>query len=319
MDTIILATDFSKAALNASKYAAALSAELKAHLIIVHIIEVPLAPLPTPLTAVEFEEIEESVSAQLAEIKEQLLFYTDKQISIVTEIKYGFAETALEDLCKKHTPIAIVVGLRSKASTSKVFLGSTAVRILPYMDCPVLIIPEKAVFAGIKNIAIASDSEQIRENTTIESIKNWLSYFQVQPDIIHVNTEEDASLKTLSGNIFLHNRFSAFNPEFHSIHAKSVEDGIFGFLEQKKPDLLIVVPGKYSFLKNLFHASHSKQLILHSHLPVLAVPSHRTHSLKKGNEIHDSDNTKKCTGCDGLCCKDKQPAEYQATGANILK
>lgn len=319
MDTIIVATDFSKAALNASKYAAALAAELKAHLIMVHIIEVPLAPLPMPLTAVEFEEIEESVSAQLAETKEQLLFYTNNQINIVTEIKYGFAETALEDLYKKCPALAIIVGLRTKAPASKLFLGSTAVRILPYLDCPVLIVPEKAVYAGIKKMTIASDSERIKENTTIESIKNWLSYFHVQPDIVHVSTEEDASLKVLSGNIFLHNRFSAFSPKFHSIDNKNVEDGIFGFLEQKKPDLLIVVPGKYNFLKKLFHASHSKQLILHSHLPVLAVPSHRIRSLKKENEIHDAENAKKCNGCDGLCCKDKQPAESQATGENILK
>lgn len=317
MDTIIVATDFSKAALNASKYAAALAAELKAHLIIVHIIEVPLAPLPMPLTAVEFEEIEKSVSAQLAETKEQLLFYTNNRINIITEIKYGFAETALENLYKQHPAIAIVVGLRSNAPASKPFLGSTALRILPYLDCPVLIIPEKAVFAGIKNIVIASDSEQIRENTTIESIKNWLSYFHVQPDLVHVNTEEDTGLKTLSGNVFLHNRFSSFSPRFHSIHSKNVDDGIFGFLEQKKTDLLIVVPGKYSFLRQLFHASHSKQLILHSHLPVLAVPSRKAHSIKKQNDISDTDNTKKCAGCDGLCCSDKQVAENQKTGATL--
>jgi len=315
METIIVAIDFSKAALNASKYASALAAELKAHLILVHIIEVPLAPLPMPLTASEFEEIEESVNSQLAEIKEQLLFYTNNLITIRTEIKYGFAETSLEDLCKKHMALAIVLGLKSNAQASKFFLGSTALRIIPYLNCPVLIIPEKAVFAGIKNIAIASDSQHISENTTIQSIRDWLNYFHVQPDIVHVNNEEDASLKILSGNIFLHNRFSAFSPRFHSILNVNVEEGIFNFLEQKKTDLLIVVPGKYSFLRKLFHVSHSKQLILHSHLPVLAVPARRIDSIKMRNEASDTHNVKKCPGCDGLCCNDNQAAENQATGS----
>ena len=306
MEKIIAAIDFSKTALNASKYAAALSSELNAQLILAHVIEVPLVPLQVPLTAIEFEEIEKSATGQLNDLIEHLLFHTNNQIDIRAEIKYGFAETALAGLCKENAPLAVVVGLRGHSPSTNSFLGSTALRIVPYMECPVLIIPDKAVFSGIKNIAIASDSEQISENPTIQSIKKWLSAFHVPPDIVHVTTEEDFSLKNVSANIFLQNRFSEFSPRFHSIHNKNVEEGIFDFLEQKKPDLLIVVPGRYSFFKKLFHASHSKQLILHSNLPVLAVPAHQILSPKKEKETAQPGGGKACAGCDGLCCKNKQ-------------
>lgn len=306
MDTIIAATDFSKAALNASKYAAALASELKAQLLLTHVIELPLAPLQVPLTAMEFDEIEKTVTGQLNDLREYLLFYTNHQTEIRTEIKYGFAETALEFLCKENAPIAVVVGLRSNSPSTNFFPGSTAWRIVPYLQCPVLIVPDKAVFSGIKNMTIASDSQQISEIPTIQSIKKWLDFFHVQPDIVHVNTEEDPTLKNLSGNIFLYNRFSEFSPRFHSIHNHHVEEGIFDFIEQKKPDLLIVVPGQYSFFKKLFHASHSKQLILHSGLPVLAVPAHQVYLPKKETKTLHPDGGKGCAGCDGLCCKDKQ-------------
>jgi nucleotide-binding universal stress UspA family protein len=250
---------------------------------------------------------------------ESLLFSTNTQIDIRAEIKYGFAETALETLCKENMPLAVVVGIRSHFPATNYFMGSTALRIVHYIQCPVLIIPDKAVFSGIKSIAIASDSQQINENPTIQSIKKWLTAFDVPPDIVHVNTEEDSSLKNLSGNIFLHNRFAEYSPRFHSIQDKNVEKGIFDFLEQRRPDLLIVVPGKYSFFKKLFHASHSKQLILHSHLPVLAVPAHLRHLPKKDKQTDQSDSAKPCSGCDGLCCKDKQLPEKKITKYRLIE
>ncbi|HXB46094.1 MAG TPA: universal stress protein [Puia sp.] len=319
MEKIIVATDFSKTALNAAKYAAALSSELHAQLILVHVIEVPLAPLQVPLTAMEFAEIEKVAAGQLDDLKEHLLFYTKKQIDVRTEIKYGFAETALEALAKEIAPLAVVVGLRGDAPSPNFFMGSTAWRIVPFVQCPVLIIPDKAVFSGIKSIAIASDSQQINENSTIQAIKKWLTAFSVSPDIVHVNTQEDSSMKNITGNIFLYNRFAECSPLFHSIDDKNVEEGIFGFLKQKKPDLLIVVPGKYSFFKKLFHASHSKQLILHSHLPVLAVHALLSHLPKIEKQKEISDSGKRCSGCDGLCCKDKQLSEKQVPQFRLIK
>ncbi len=319
MEKIILATDFSKTALNAAKYAAALSSELNAQLILVHVIEVPLTPLQVPLTAIEFAEIEKVVAGQLDDLIEHLLFYTKTQIDIRTEIKYGFAETALEGLRKENTPLAVVVGIRSHSPSSNFIMGSTALRIVPYIQCPVLIVPDKAVFGGIKSIAIASDSQQINENSTIQSIKKWLTAFGVSPDIVHVNTQEDSSLKNLTGNIFIQNRFAEYSPRFHSIHNKNVEEGIFDFLKQKKPDLLIVVPGKYSFFKKIFHASHSSQLILHSHLPVLAVPAHLNHLSKKEKRKEQSERGKPCSGCDGLCCKDKHLSKKKVTQFRLIE
>ncbi len=45
METIIATTDFSKAAQNASKYAAAIAAEMNAQLVVLHVIEIPFTPM----------------------------------------------------------------------------------------------------------------------------------------------------------------------------------------------------------------------------------------------------------------------------------
>jgi hypothetical protein len=209
----------------------------------------------------------------------------------------------------------VVVGL-SEHAAARLFLGHTALRIVQYIEYPVLIIPEKAVFSGIKNIVIASDLEHIRETTAIEFIRNWLGLFHLSPYVLHVCTNGDLKENTIDSNITLAKDLAEFKPKFHSLYNKNMEDGIFNFLEQKKSDLLLVVPGKYSFFKELFHTSHTKQLILHSHLPVLAVPSYRFRGLKGEKQVNGEHHSKPCNGCDGLCCSKDQRLENQIDEAH---
>jgi len=272
MHTIIAATDFSKAASNATKFAAAIAAELQAKLLLVHALELPFNPNPLPFSTEEFEEISQSAIEQMDKLKSQLLFYTDNKIEVVTELAFGLPEAVLNGFCEKVKPFAIVLGLGNDVSTSH-FIGSTVLRLLPQMKCPLLIIPENSVFCGIRNIAIASDSEHVREKGALQSIKAWLKAFQASPLVLHVGSESEDGFEKASGDIFLYNHLKEFNPLFYSVNNKNIEEGILGLLKEKKPDFLIVIPGKYHFFKALFHESHSKKLILQSHLPVLALPS----------------------------------------------
>ncbi|MBK8520712.1 MAG: universal stress protein [Chitinophagaceae bacterium] len=36
-------------------------------------------------------------------------------------------------------------------------------------------------------------------------------------------------------------------------------------------DLLVVMPHRHNLLSGLFHKSHTKQLVLHSHVPVMSI------------------------------------------------
>jgi nucleotide-binding universal stress UspA family protein len=311
METIIVATDFSKASLSASKYAASLAVQLHAQLLLVHIIEVPHTPLDTPLTPADFEEIKDKVTVGLKDLKEQLSLYANNTLFIQTEIKYGFVETVLENLDKKLKPIAVVLGLKHVPFNESYPLANTTLHVVPFIKCPVLLIPEDAVFTGIKNISIVSDMEYVREDHTLETFKKWLFKLNVPPDILHICTDDAPRLNILSGNISLYRHLSELSPSFYSIHSKNIEDGIFEFIGEKKADLFIVAPGKYSFINRLLYSSHSKKRILQSNLPVLILPSYQFDSTKKEKDILKKQTGEACTGCKGLCCNTGQPAKKQ--------
>jgi nucleotide-binding universal stress UspA family protein len=63
----------------------------------------------------------------------------------------------------------------------------------------------------------------------------------------------------------------ALKPQFHFIDNENTDQGIIDFAEMNQIDLLIVLPKRHNLLESIFHKSHSKQLVLHSHVPVMAL------------------------------------------------
>jgi nucleotide-binding universal stress UspA family protein len=61
------------------------------------------------------------------------------------------------------------------------------------------------------------------------------------------------------------------NPQYHFIADENIDLGIMKFIEQNEIDMLIVLPKRHKLLDKLFHKSHTKQMVLHAHVPVMAL------------------------------------------------
>jgi nucleotide-binding universal stress UspA family protein len=63
------------------------------------------------------------------------------------------------------------------------------------------------------------------------------------------------------------------NPQYHFITNENTDEGIIEFAEKNNIDLLVVLPKRHDLLTKLLNRSHTKQLVLHSHVPVMALHS----------------------------------------------
>ena len=88
MKTIIVATDFSTAALNAAEYAADMALAIQANILLLHISEIPIAYLGIPVAATE-DEMMKDAKKSLSLLKEQLMTRTNGKLNIKTEIEAG--------------------------------------------------------------------------------------------------------------------------------------------------------------------------------------------------------------------------------------
>jgi nucleotide-binding universal stress UspA family protein len=48
-------------------------------------------------------------------------------------------------------------------------------------------------------------------------------------------------------------------------------DGIHQFAETRGFDLLITIPKKHRLLSGLFQKSHTRELVFHSHIPIMCI------------------------------------------------
>ncbi len=52
---------------------------------------------------------------------------------------------------------------------------------------------------------------------------------------------------------------------------ENIEEAIRQFSEENKLDLLIIIPKKHGLFNRLLHESHSKQMVVNTHIPVMSV------------------------------------------------
>jgi nucleotide-binding universal stress UspA family protein len=69
----------------------------------------------------------------------------------------------------------------------------------------------------------------------------------------------------------LQEMLGSIKPNYHFITSNQTDEGIIKFAEENSIDLLVVLPKRHSLLEKLMVKSSTKQLVLHSHVPVMAL------------------------------------------------
>jgi len=271
MRTIIAPTDFSATSLNAVNYAADIAVATNAKLLLLHVVQLPVTVIDFPLTEMEYQEMTEDASEELAKLVGYLSMRTNDKINIHFKTIVGSIEHELENTCNQKEPFIVVMGTKGAGAAERFFMGSKALYAVNHLNYPVLVIPKNASFTGIKKIALASDLKEIGI-ASIKFFQEWLIKFRPTLDIINVSEQDNVNVEAVTGSISLQNLLREFRPQFHFIDKENVEKGVYEFVEQNKTDVLVVIPKRRGFLEALFHKSHSKEFVLHPHIPILAIP-----------------------------------------------
>jgi nucleotide-binding universal stress UspA family protein len=259
MNTVIVPVDFSLNSYNAAQYAAAmLTGVYGANLILYHMYE---------------KDNEQGLAeTQLMQLKDEL----SKKNIVKTEtisVKGDDLIDEIERVVHHRQATLVVMGITGKTALAQVFMGGNTLKLVDKNICPVLIIPPDAKFTGVKNVAVASDFEDVRMTTPSVPIKAVLEMFHPTVHVVNVNSEHYVSLteEYQKEKAIMQQMFSNYNPEFYFIGSYNFFDAIEQFIKDKNIDILITIPRHHSIISGLFKSKHTKKLIYHSHVPILAV------------------------------------------------
>lgn len=259
MQTVIVPVDFSPTSLNAARYAVKMLTGHYGVNMILH-------------NVYEKGAKEAEVTQKLEDLNVQL-----REIGIVkTEI---YAEegsdfiTELEKLARHRQADLIIMGITGRSAIAQTFIGSNTLKMVEQKVCPVLIIPSDAVYHEVKNVLLTSDFKNVKASTPSIPIKKILKPFGPNMHIMNVDSEHYVALtdEYQAEKTKLKNLFSDFNPEFYFLGLHDVDEAIHQFAEDKKVDLIIILHKEQTLYSKLFVKSHTKKLIYHTTIPVLAL------------------------------------------------
>jgi nucleotide-binding universal stress UspA family protein len=273
MKVIIAPTDFSDLSLNAVTYATEMASSVQASLALLHVCQMPMSFSEVPVPAEALTSLIKDAEKRIEKLRDDIVKKTNGKIKVYTEIKTGFVIQELQGYCAALKPYAVVMSTQGAGAVERFLFGSNTVSAMKHLAWPLIVVPAEAKFTTIRKIGLACDMKNVMDTAPVEEIKTLVKEFNASLHVVHINTGDDIKYgpEIVDQSGLLQEMLDELHPSYHFLDEIDIEEGLSAFAENNKLDLLIVVPKKHNVISNLFHKSHSKQLVMHTHVPVMAV------------------------------------------------
>lgn len=270
METIIVATDFSDAATNAAVYAAALASALHKNLLLLFIDTLPLTYSDIPIPA-RLEEMTVNTEQELQNVKEKLARQTSGKVNITEEIQLGTFFTALNSVCERVQPYAVVMGSQGSTASERFFFGGHTVYAMKHLKWPLITVPPQAKYIPVTNIGLACDYENVKETTPLEAIKKLVKDWNATLHVLNSGSDSGYNPDTVFESSVLRDLLADMHPTYHYLTNDNADTALVDFVKTNDIQLLLVLPKQHNLVESIFHKSHTRQLVLTSDVPVMAL------------------------------------------------
>ena len=279
MKNILLPTDFSENAWNATKYAIELYRKKPCTFYLLNTYTPAIVHSRFMAASVQGGVLEDNVRSLsekgLSDLVVQIeaeckypdhRFETVSSFSLLTEEIKDISETSDIDL--------IVTGTKGASGFDEVFLGSNTVRIIKAVrKRPVLVVPEDYNYSKPEKIAFATD---FRRNFSLDVIKPLTSLainLDAEIHIVHINESEKLDKVQKTNRDLLAEYLDPVKHQFHWMpYFSGKSDVMQYFLEENEMDMLALVHYKHGFLEELIREPVVKRVAFHAQLPIFVMP-----------------------------------------------
>lgn len=269
MRPIIIATDFSDVANNATQYACNLAVQFNCPVNIIHAYSIPVTFHENPMPVISLEEGKNMAASQMHNLTGDLR-QQYSQLSISSSIVYGDITDSLKEAVAEQNPWLVVVG-NSSSDDAGFWLGSNLLSTLRNISCPVLAVPAAYTYERVEKIAFACDFKNVTEWLPANDLVKLIANTGAELHVINVNhthrSPDDMSVE----HSYMNEAIGSANPQYHYIEQEDIDTALQSFVTVNNVDWLIVIPHKHGFFESLFHKSQTKAIVRHAHIPILAL------------------------------------------------
>lgn len=270
MNAILVATDFSPASENAAAYAAEMALVVQKELVLLHIYSLQAALGGIPLATDDTNMCEDAETA-LVRLKEKLDVQAEGRLTIHTEIRMGSFFNELQLACERLQPYTVVMGSQGTTAAERFIFGGHTVYSMQHLRWPLITVPPEAKFLYVRRIGLACDLENVSDITPVGAITKLVKDFNASLHVLNVGRGTDLDEQVKAESHVLQEMLAEVDPLYHFIAHGDTNKGLVEFVEHFHIHLLIVLPRQHDLTDKLIRKSHTKELVMHSQVPVMAL------------------------------------------------
>lgn len=273
LSSILLLTDFSDAAFHAAEYACQLSEKLGVRqLYLMHSYQTVNAPVNVP-TSQATDSDQETVIVDVMEVwQESLRQFVHSSTQIVGATAEADLLEAVRHMQELGRADLVVMGMSDKSAFERLLGDSSTLRVLKNLDCPLLIVPEKAAINTPKKILLATNLQGLETDLSLTALEAILNGLDAQLQIVYADADGAMLVDEMREWRYLEKLLEQHEPAFHFLHSIPTVSALRSFAEAQSVDLVVTLHEQRSFLSELFHQSLSKEMAWNTTMPLLVLP-----------------------------------------------
>lgn len=277
MKNILLPTDFSENSWNAIKYALELYKKTTCNFYLLHVTLIPIyttgdhpiIPTSNILEKTILEQAKKALKKLMQKINK--LRKNSKHHFYTLSSFNSFIDAVKAHIEEKNIDL-IIMGTKGASGLSEVIVGSNTGDLITKVKCPVLIVPEKAVYKIPEEIAFPTDYNIFYQPKILNNITELAKMYNAAIRILHIAKKDEILTDSqIENKEFLSNFFMDEKHSFHRITNKKIEAGVQCFVESRSIDMIIMVAKNLNLFQRILFKPTVEEISYHIEIPFLVL------------------------------------------------
>lgn len=276
MQRVLIPTDFSENAWNATAYAMRF---FHAQKLTFHFLHIAVS-----LQTIEDSELHSAgLSAREGISKEIKLKMNDwvKKIKVnYPNPKHTFEQSILEApfvegvrvYLNKNDIQFIVMGTKGVSGLKEMTIGSKTGAIITRVKCPILVVPEKARFKEPLNIGFPTDFNLLYRDKIINTLREIAEMHNSAIKVLRVaQTQKPLDNFQNNNRTILKEYLSEIPHSFHVIEHPNLENALQLFISTMQIDMVAMIAKNLNFFERILFKPKVAKISYHVHIPFLVL------------------------------------------------
>lgn len=268
MKKIIIATDYSPEASNATDYAAQIAAKRGYGLVLFTLYNPSIHALNARSPSTFLNEMMTDNQKKLEDLATEIK--TNFNIEVTTYFSTGSFFEEMERCIETTGATMLVMGMAQK-SIEQDLLGNTTTTAIHRLKLPILSVPLDVSYHDIKHILFAYDATHEVPEQALEQVHTLAEDYGATVEIFNVKDRTD-QIENDTNTSTIDELMDDISYYYKNVESTEVIKAIRQETLETKTDLLVMVPQQYGFWSSIVHRSKTRMMASGNNILLLSIP-----------------------------------------------